>query len=87
MSEQNPQTITQLKTDLARRVQEELGQNVLVCGASEMIDRLSAYAELGIDEVIASSNFGQDQSETLDMMSRFGEEVLPHVRVAAHQPA
>ena len=66
---------------------EELGQNVLVCGASEMIDRLSAYAELGIDEVIASSNFGQDQSETLDMMSRFGEEVLPHVRVAAHQPA
>ena len=46
----------------------------------EMIDRLSEYAELGIDEVIASSNFGQDQSETLEMMSRFGEEVLPQVR-------
>ena len=45
-----------------------------------MIDRLSEYAEIGIDEVIASSNFGQDQAETLDMMSRFGEEVLPHLR-------
>lgn len=58
---------------------EELGQNVLICGLSEMIDRLSEYAELGIDEVITSSNFGQEQAETLDMMSRFGEEVLPHL--------
>ena len=59
---------------------EELGQNVLICGSTEMVDRLSEYAELGIDEVIASSNFGQNQSETLEMMSRFGEEVLPRVR-------
>lgn len=59
---------------------EELAQNVLICGAAEMIDRLSEYAEIGIDEVIASSNFGQDQAETLDMMSRFCEEVLPHLR-------
>ena len=59
---------------------EELGQNVLICGSAEMVDRLSEYAELGIDEVIASSNFGQNQSETLEMMSRFGEEVLPQVR-------
>lgn len=59
---------------------EELGDNVLICGVAEMIDRLSVYAELGIDEVIASSNFGQDQSETLDMMSRLSEEVMPHIR-------
>lgn len=45
-----------------------------------MIDRLSEYAELGISEVIASSNFGQDQSETLEMMGRFSEEVMPHIR-------
>jgi len=66
---------------------EELGQNVLICGVPEMIDRLSEYAELGIDEVIASSNFGQDQLETLEMMGRFGEEVLPHVRALGRQVA
>ena len=53
---------------------------MLICGVQEMIDRLSEYAELGISEVIASSNFGQDQSETLEMMGRLSEEVLPHIR-------
>lgn len=66
---------------------EELGQNVLICGAAEMIDRLSGYAELGIDEVIASSNFGQPQDETLDMMARLGAEVLPHLRAAGRKVA
>ncbi len=57
---------------------EELAANILLCGKDEMIDRLSVYAELGIDEVIATSNFGQDEQMTLDMMSRFAEEVMPH---------
>jgi alkanesulfonate monooxygenase SsuD/methylene tetrahydromethanopterin reductase-like flavin-dependent oxidoreductase (luciferase family) len=58
---------------------EELASNILLCGRDEMIDRLSVYAELGIDEVLTTSNFGQEQSRTLDMMSRFAEEVLPHL--------
>jgi hypothetical protein len=45
-----------------------------------MIDRLSHYAELGIDEVIATSVFGQDQHATLDMMSALSTEVMPHLR-------
>jgi flavin-dependent trigonelline monooxygenase, oxygenase component len=57
---------------------EELAGNILLCGKDEMIDRLSVYAELGINEVIATSNFGQDEQMTLDMMSRFAEEVMPH---------
>ncbi len=57
---------------------EELAGNILVCGRDEMIDRLSEYAELGIDEVLTTSNFGQEQAPTLDMMSRFAEEVMPH---------
>ena len=44
-----------------------------------MIDRLSEYRELGIDEVISSSNFGQDQAETLAMMQRFAADVMPHL--------
>lgn len=66
---------------------EDLGQNVLICTAAEMIDRLSAYAEIGIDEVIASSNFGQPQAETLDMMSRFAAEVMPHIHPLGRQAA
>ncbi|MFN4141606.1 LLM class flavin-dependent oxidoreductase [Aestuariivirga sp.] len=59
---------------------EELSQNLLLCGKEEMIDRLSVYAELGIDAVLTTSNFGQDEQMTLDMMSRFAEEVMPHFR-------
>jgi alkanesulfonate monooxygenase SsuD/methylene tetrahydromethanopterin reductase-like flavin-dependent oxidoreductase (luciferase family) len=58
---------------------DELASNILLCGRDEMIDRLSVYAELGIDEVLTTSNFGQEQAITLDMMSRFAEEVLPHL--------
>ena len=59
---------------------EELMGNLLLCGRQEMIDRLSVYAELGIDEVLTTSNFGQEEQRTLDMMSRFAEEVMPHFR-------
>ncbi|MCB1378310.1 MAG: LLM class flavin-dependent oxidoreductase [Alphaproteobacteria bacterium] len=59
---------------------EELATNLLLCGRDEMIDRLSVYAELGIDEVIATSNFGQEQQMVLDMMSQFAEEIMPHFR-------
>jgi len=58
---------------------DELSSNILLCRRDEMIDRLSAYAELGIDEVLTTCNFGQEQAMTLDMMSRFAEEVLPHL--------
>lgn len=61
---------------------EELTGNLLLCGRQEMIDRLSVYAELGIDEVLTTSNFGQDEQLTFDMMSRFAEEVMPHFRTA-----
>lgn len=62
-----------------RQTVEELRQNVLICTAGEMIDRLGAYADLGIDEVIASSNFGQPQAATLAMMERFARDVMPHL--------
>jgi len=59
---------------------EELASNLLLCGKDEMIDRLSVYSDLGIDEVLTTSNFGQEEQLTLDMMSRFAEEVMPHFR-------
>lgn len=58
---------------------EELAENAVICPASEMVDRFGEYAELGIDEVIMSCNFGQPQEETLEMMQRLAEEVMPHL--------
>ncbi|MDF3937060.1 LLM class flavin-dependent oxidoreductase [Pseudomonas citronellolis] len=57
---------------------EELGRNLLICTRERMLDQLAAYAEAGIDEVITTSNFGQSQADSLDMMRRFGEQIIPH---------
>ena len=66
---------------------EEFRQNILICGRDEVIDRLSSYAELGIDEVIVSSNFGQAQGAVLEMMSRLAEDVMPKVTKTAREAA
>lgn len=66
---------------------EELGRSLIICEAAEMIDRLSAYAEAGIDEVIMTSNFGQSQADTLDMMERFSKDVMPHLTGARKRSA
>ena len=48
-----------------------------------MVDRLSEYAELGIDEMIVTCNFGQPQHDTLDMMERMARDVMPHLAAPA----
>ena len=57
---------------------EELGESLLICSPSEMVDKLGVYADLGIDRVIINPNFGIDQQETLDGLQCFAEEVMPH---------
>ncbi|SLN24786.1 Limonene 1,2-monooxygenase [Roseovarius litorisediminis] len=57
---------------------EELGESLLICTTQEMIDKLGPYAELGIDRVILSMNFGLEAQETLDAVQCFAEEVMPH---------
>ena len=57
---------------------DELGESLLICTPQEMIDKLAPYAELGIDRVILSPNFGLEAQETLDMIQCFAEEVMPH---------
>jgi alkanesulfonate monooxygenase SsuD/methylene tetrahydromethanopterin reductase-like flavin-dependent oxidoreductase (luciferase family) len=56
----------------------ELADNVLICPPAEMTDKLSRYAEAGIDRAILNVNFGASQRETLDCIQRFAEEVMPH---------
>ncbi len=57
---------------------EELAENLLICTPSEMIDRLAPYAEAGVDRFILNINFGAGQSETLESIQCFAEEVMPH---------
>lgn len=63
---------------------EEMGQNLLICTREKMIDQLGLYAEAGIDEVIMTSNFGQSQADSLDMIRRFGEQIIPHFSNITH---
>ena len=47
-------------------------------GGKRLLDRLAAYDEAGIDDVIVSSNLGQSQRDSLEAMQRLAEEVMPH---------
>jgi len=66
---------------------DELTENLIICPINEMIDKLSVYAEAGVDEIIISSDFGQTQSEMIDSMHRIGEEVIPHFKTTKSQVA
>ena len=59
---------------------EELTENLLICPPSEMIDKLSIYAEAGVDEIIISAGFGQTQEEVLESMHRINEKVMPYFK-------
>tara|TARA_B100001175_G_scaffold61790_1_gene50084 strand:- start:584 stop:1618 length:1035 start_codon:yes stop_codon:yes gene_type:complete len=59
---------------------EEMKKNLLICPANEMIDKLSIYAEAGVDEIIVSSSFGQNQRDLIDSMHRMKEEIIPYFK-------
>lgn len=61
---------------------EDLEESLLVCTPDEMIEKLVPYSDLGIDRVILNVNFGAEQSETLECIERFAEEVMPHFSAA-----
>ena len=57
---------------------DELADSLLICTPQEMIDKLTPYADAGVDRVILNVNFGASQSETLDCIQQFAEDVMPH---------
>jgi alkanesulfonate monooxygenase SsuD/methylene tetrahydromethanopterin reductase-like flavin-dependent oxidoreductase (luciferase family) len=56
---------------------EQFRQNIIVCPAREMVDRLKVYEELGIDDFIMNVNIGHEQSEALESIERFAADVMP----------
>ena len=59
----------------------ELAESLLIGTPAEMIDKLSVYADLGVDRFILSCNFGVENAEVLEGIQMFAEEVAPHVSV------
>jgi alkanesulfonate monooxygenase SsuD/methylene tetrahydromethanopterin reductase-like flavin-dependent oxidoreductase (luciferase family) len=57
---------------------DELMENLLIGTPQELIDKLSVYAEAGVDETIINMNIGAGQTAVLEGMQRFAEEVMPH---------
>ncbi len=57
---------------------EQTAENLTIGTPSEMIDKLAPYAEAGVDRFIMNVNFGVEQSEVLESIQCFAEEVMPH---------
>ena len=66
---------------------EEMKENLLICTVNELIDKLSVYAEAGVDEFIISSSFGQEQNETIESMHKISEEIIPYFKNSKYQVA
>ncbi|MFT5260511.1 MAG: alkanesulfonate monooxygenase SsuD [Saprospiraceae bacterium] len=57
---------------------DQTAENLTICTTNEMIDKLGMYAEAGVDRFIMNVNFGVSQTETLESIQIFAEEVMPH---------
>ena len=66
---------------------DEMTENLIICPVNEMIDKLSVYAESGINEIIISAGFGQSQQDMIESMYRIGEYVIPHFKSQKSQVA
>jgi alkanesulfonate monooxygenase SsuD/methylene tetrahydromethanopterin reductase-like flavin-dependent oxidoreductase (luciferase family) len=56
---------------------EEFRESIIICTASEMVDRLNVYEELGIDDFIMNVNLGHPQEHSLEAIHRFAADVMP----------
>ena len=66
---------------------KEMTENLIICPVHEMIDKLSVYAESGINEIIISAGFGQSQQDMIESMYKIGEYVIPHFKSQKSQVA
>ena len=66
---------------------EEMTENLIICPVNEMIDKLSVYAESGIDEMIISAGFGQSQEDMIESMYKISEHIIPRFKVQKSQVA
>ena len=61
-----------------KQTRQELEDSLMIGSVQEIVDKLGVYSDLGIDRFILSCNFGLSQSETMDTIQQFAEEIAPH---------
>lgn len=66
---------------------DELDESLLIGTPQEMIDKIAPYAELGIDRLLLNVNFGSAQTETMECIQCFAEDVMPHFTQAKRKAA
>jgi alkanesulfonate monooxygenase SsuD/methylene tetrahydromethanopterin reductase-like flavin-dependent oxidoreductase (luciferase family) len=57
---------------------DDVGKVLIIGTASECIDRLGPYAELGIHDMMLNMSFGAAHDDVLGAMERFATDVRPH---------
>jgi alkanesulfonate monooxygenase SsuD/methylene tetrahydromethanopterin reductase-like flavin-dependent oxidoreductase (luciferase family) len=63
-----------------KQTMEQFRQNIIICPAAEMIDRLKLYEELGVDDFIMNVNIGHGAQESEESIRRFAADVMPAFR-------
>ena len=61
---------------------EQLDTNLMLGSPTELVDKLGLYARAGVDQFILNPNFGVGQTETMETIQCFAEEVIPPLRDA-----
>lgn len=64
---------------------DEVGRALLIGTADEVVDKLGAYEELKIDDLLLNMSFGASHGDVMAAMERFARDVMPRFlqRVAA----
>jgi alkanesulfonate monooxygenase SsuD/methylene tetrahydromethanopterin reductase-like flavin-dependent oxidoreductase (luciferase family) len=60
-----------------KQTMDEFKDSIIICPASEMVDRLKLYEELGIDDFIMNVNIGESREDSLEAINRFAADVMP----------
>jgi alkanesulfonate monooxygenase SsuD/methylene tetrahydromethanopterin reductase-like flavin-dependent oxidoreductase (luciferase family) len=53
---------------------------LLIASASQLVDKLSAYADLGVDEFILNMSFGASHRDVMASMELLAAKVMPELR-------
>ena len=59
---------------------EDAAKHLIVGTESEIIDKIGAYAELGMDEIALDMHLGIPHHDVMASMERFAAKVMPHFK-------
>lgn len=64
------------------RSMSEIEDALVIGSADQCLEKVAAYAQLGIDEFIVNMGFGASHADVMRSMEIFAEKVMPHFTVA-----